>query len=65
MMELHPQTITKEGKNEFVVLPFAEYQALTELMYDYEDLKDLREAKENSKGKNSIPLEQVITEIGL
>jgi len=62
-MELHPQAIRKEGRNEFVVLPFEEYQALTELMHDYEDLKDLRESKEKSKGEKSIPLEQAIAEL--
>ncbi|MGH8593599.1 MAG: type II toxin-antitoxin system Phd/YefM family antitoxin [Gammaproteobacteria bacterium] len=63
-MELHPQVIEKEGKKEFVVLPFEEYQALTELMHDYEDLRDLREAKEESKGQESIPLHKVISDFG-
>lgn len=64
-MELHPQLIEKNGKNEFVVLPFDEYQALTELMLDYEDLKDLREAKEEAKNATAIPLDAVITALGL
>ncbi|MBK7353856.1 MAG: type II toxin-antitoxin system prevent-host-death family antitoxin [Nitrosomonas sp.] len=63
-MKLHPQIIAKEGKNEFVVLPYEEYQALTELMYDYEDLRDLREAKDKSRGEKSIPLDQVISDFG-
>ncbi|MFZ2172083.1 MAG: hypothetical protein WAW61_20890 [Methylococcaceae bacterium] len=64
-MELHPQLIEKEGRKEFVVLPFDEYQALTELMYDYEDLRDLREAKEESKGEKAVSLETAITKLGL
>lgn len=64
-MELHPQVIEKEGKNEFVVLPFEEYQALTELMRDYEDLRDLREAKETSKEEKGIPIEQAVSELGI
>lgn len=63
-MELHPQIIEKEGKKEFVVLPFEEYQALTELMYDYEDLRDLREAKEESKDQESVSLDKVISDLG-
>jgi PHD/YefM family antitoxin component YafN of YafNO toxin-antitoxin module len=47
-MELHPQIIEKEGKEEFVVLPFEEYKELTELLLDYEDLRDLRKEKEKS-----------------
>lgn len=54
-MKLHPQIIAKEGKNEFVVLPYEEYQALTELMYDYEDLRDLRE-EDKSRGEKAFPL---------
>jgi PHD/YefM family antitoxin component YafN of YafNO toxin-antitoxin module len=63
-MELHPQIIEKEGRKEFVVLPFEEYQALTELMYDYEDLRDLREAKEESKDQESVSLDKVISDLG-
>ncbi len=62
-MELHPQFIGKEGKSEFVVLPFDEYSALTELMVDYEDIKDLRNAKEKAKGEYPIPLAEVIAEL--
>ncbi|MDD5036600.1 MAG: hypothetical protein PHE55_17800 [Methylococcaceae bacterium] len=64
-MQLHPQLIEKEGKKEFVVLPFDEYQALVELMHDYEDLRDLREAKEESKGQESVPLDKIISDLGL
>ena len=62
-MKLHPQILEKEGKNEFVVLPYEEYQALMELMHDYVDLRDLREAKEESKKDKSIPLEKVISNL--
>ena len=61
-MELHPQVIEKEGTTEFVVLPFEEYQALTELMQDYEDLQDLREAKEEAKGQEGVPLDKVMSD---
>ncbi len=62
-MELHPQLIEKEGKKEFVVLPFEEYQALTELVSDYEDLRDLREEKEKSRNQESVPLDKVIVDL--
>ena len=44
-MSIHPQVIEKEGKKEFVVLPYEEFLAIKEKLEDYEDLKDLREAK--------------------
>ena len=62
-MELHPQIIEKEGKKEFVILPFGEYQALTELVSDYEDLRDLREEKERSRNQESVPLDRVISDL--
>lgn len=38
-MELHPHSIEKEGKKEFVVLPYEEFLVLEETMNDYEDLR--------------------------
>ena len=64
-MKLHPQLIQKQGKNEFVVLPIEEYETLTSLIQDYEDLKDLREEKNNLEGQKPIPLEAVIKELDL
>ena len=44
-MELHTQIIKKNGKNEFVVLPYDEFQEMQEELASYEDLRCLREAK--------------------
>jgi len=55
-----PQIIEKEGKREFVVLPYKDYQAIEELMEDYMDLLDLREAKQTQKNQPSINLDKVI-----
>ena len=64
-MKLHPQVIERDGKNEFVVLPTEEYEALTNLVEDYEDLRDLREAKSNSHGQQAVALGKVIQDLGL
>lgn len=64
-MKLHPQVIKKEGKKEFIVLPYEEFKALEEAMHDYEDLRDLREAKETSKNHAAVPLEKVISDLDL
>jgi len=64
-MKLHPQVLEKKGKREFVVLPFEEYEVLTSLVEDYEDLKDLREAKSKSQGQKPVPLEKVMQDLGL
>lgn len=54
-MKLNPQLIKRQGKSEFVVL----------LIEDYEDLRELRDAKEKSQGQKSIPIKEVIAELGL
>ena len=64
-MELHVQVIEKDGRKEFVVLPYEEFKALEEVMLDYEDLRDLREAKEESKDQEGVPLETVVSDLGL
>ncbi len=64
-MLLHPQVIKKQGKKEFVVLPYDEFRALEEIMQDYEDLCDLRKAKEAAKGEKGVPFEQAISELDL
>lgn len=64
-MRLHPQIIQKEGRNEFVVLPFEEFEAITDLLETYEDLRELRAAKEQAAGQKSVPLHEVIAELGL
>ncbi len=64
-MKLHPQLIEKKGKKEFVVLSYDEFMTLEETMHDYEDLKDLRAAKEKSKNRAAIPIDKVIEKLGL
>jgi prevent-host-death family protein len=64
-MTLHPQIIRKDGKEEFVVLPYAEFLALQERLEDAEDLLELRKAKEADTGEPSIPLEEVERRFGV
>jgi hypothetical protein len=58
-MTLHPQIIEKEGKKEFVVLPYEEFLPLQEQIKDYEDLKDLRCAKDEELDAPTTPLSEV------
>ena len=50
-MSITPQIIEKEGKKEFVVLPDEEFLAMQEALEDFENLKELRDAK--------LPLEMI------
>jgi PHD/YefM family antitoxin component YafN of YafNO toxin-antitoxin module len=65
MIELHPEILKKNGKNEFVVLPYEEFSALREMLEDYEDLLDLRSAKGEEQLEESVSLEDVKREYGL
>lgn len=58
-MSIHPQIIEKEGKKEFVVLPYEEFLAMKEHLEDYEDLKDLREAKAEEAQAPTTPLSEI------
>jgi PHD/YefM family antitoxin component YafN of YafNO toxin-antitoxin module len=64
-MTIHPQIIGKEGKKEFVVLPYDEFIKIQDALEDYEDLKLLREGKEKSKDQSTIPLDKVIMDMDL
>ena len=49
-MLLHPQVIEKEGRMEFVVLPYEEFLQIQEALEDLEDLRELRKEREESDG---------------
>lgn len=59
MLELHPEILVKNGKKEFVVLPYEEFVALQELLADAEDLLELRKAKRAEGKKRSMSLAKV------
>jgi PHD/YefM family antitoxin component YafN of YafNO toxin-antitoxin module len=65
MRKLHPKILTKNGKKEFVVLPYEEFLALQERLTDAEDLLELRKAKRAEGTKKSIPLAEVKQRLGL
>ncbi|WP_363315402.1 type II toxin-antitoxin system Phd/YefM family antitoxin [Thermosulfurimonas sp.] len=54
-----PIILEKNGKKEFVILSYEEFLKLKEIAEDYEDLKALREAKEEEKDKPGYSLEEV------
>ncbi|MCL2648696.1 MAG: type II toxin-antitoxin system Phd/YefM family antitoxin [Phycisphaerales bacterium] len=58
MLELHPNILRKNGKEEFVVLPYEEFVAMQELLEDAEDLKLLREARQENAHEPGISLDE-------
>lgn len=59
-MSIHPQIIEKEGKKEFVVLPYEEFVLIQEALDDYEDLRMLREEKASSLGEATRTLDDIL-----
>ena len=65
MLELHPEFLKKNGRNEFVVLPYEEFVRLQECLEDAQDLLDLRRAREENGDQPGIPLEDVMNRYNL
>ena len=65
MIELHPEILEKDGKKQFVILPYEEFVAIEQALADAEDLAALRAAKKAEHAAPSIPLEQVVDDLGL
>ena len=65
MIELHPEILERDGKKQFVVLPYEEFEALRQLLFDLEDLRDLRTAKNDEGSLPTLPLDQVKMELGI
>ncbi len=65
MVVLHPNILEKDGRKEFVVLPFEEFKKIEEELSLYEDLKDLREAKEKEQNAPSYSLDKAKKELNI
>jgi hypothetical protein len=56
MIQLNPEFLKKNGKPEFVVLPYEEFLLVQELLNDLEDLQDLRRAKMDEIDQPTVSL---------
>ncbi len=65
MIELHPEVLEKNGKKEFVVLPYEEFIALQEILADAEDALDLRAAKQEEQDAPTISLAEVKSSLAI
>jgi hypothetical protein len=64
-MNLHPQFIGQEGSEEYAVLPIDEFRAVAEALEDYQDLQDLRRAKEAEAAADTTALVDVVARLDL
>jgi hypothetical protein len=59
MDALNIQFIKKNGKKEYVILPYKEFLKVQEELDDYENLRCLREAKAAEQNAPTISLEEL------
>ncbi len=65
MIQFHPEFLKKNGRNEFVVLPYEEFVTMQELLEDAEDLLLLEHAKREDRGKPGVSLEEMMNRFGI
>lgn len=53
------QIIKKNGKKEYVVIPYEEFLKVQEELDDYQSLRCLREAKEAEQNAPAVSLEEL------
>jgi len=59
MVTLHAQIVKKNGKKDYVVLPYEEFLKVQEELEDYDDLRSLSEAKELEKDAPTIGMAEL------
>jgi hypothetical protein len=65
MLKTKYDVLTRNGKEQFVVVPLKDYKALLEQVEDEADFRAIEASKKRNAGKPLIPHEQVIREFGL
>ena len=63
-MVVNAQIIKKNGKKEFAVVPYDEFQEMQEELASYEDLRCLRETKMAEKDAPTIGITELKKRIG-
>lgn len=58
-LELHPEFLKKNGRKQFVVLPYDEFVKLQEELEDLADIRALDEARVKESHLPGIPLAEV------
>jgi hypothetical protein len=65
MIKLHPEILKKNGKSEFVVLPYEEFVAIQELLDDAQDLLELERARQAEGDAPTVSFEELAKRFGL
>ncbi len=65
MVAIHPNILERDGQKAFVVLPYEEFLMMEEELQQFEDLKQLREAKAEEADAPTVLLDAARKELGL
>ena len=65
MVAIHPNILEHDGQKAFVVLSYEEFLMMEEELQQFEDLKQLREAKAEEADAPTVALDAVRKELGL
>jgi hypothetical protein len=65
MITLNPSILEQNGKKQFAVIPYDEFLQVQEALNDYEDLKELREAKKKEKHAPTLNLQDAKKKLGI
>ena len=65
MIDLHPEILKRDGKEQFAILPYEEFVALRESIEDAQDLLALRKAREEDTGEPGVSLDEMMRRFGM
>ncbi len=65
VIEVHPNILERNGKKEFAILPYEEFESIMDALADYEDLRELLNAKASVDKEPGIPLSEVRKQLGI
>ena len=65
MLKTKYDMLTRNGKEQFVVVPLKDYEALLEQLEDEADFRAIEASKKRNAGKPLIPHEEIMREFGL
>jgi PHD/YefM family antitoxin component YafN of YafNO toxin-antitoxin module len=64
MRKLKPEFLKKNGRTEFVVLTFEDYEAMREMVEDARDLVLIREARSRNGAAKGITIQEMKRRLG-
>lgn len=65
MLKTKYDMLTRNGKEQFIVVPLKDYETLLERVEDEADFRTIEASKKRNAGRPLIPHEQVMREFGL